>query len=393
MEVRKSCFLVMTFAVLIGLASAATVAVIPSNKIVSQGQTFDLNVSIDPGGTAIAGAQLNIEFNKTIFNVNSIKEGNLFKQNGASTFFNNGMINNSLGTVSNIFGAIIGHFNVSTPETFIIINFTALGSSGQSGINLSNVKISDPFANYVDLNVINGSVNINYTPLSPVNLASTQGNFWINHTWQAGAGIRTDSYNVSMNGTWFNGTTNNYFNNSVGAHKWSNITVYSYNNSGSVSTGSVSQDVQVANNAIIISGIQDSYSLTHGDMLKIDAGFSDADNDIGIFDRNFTKGTFDTTTGVLVWTTVIGDVGAYNWQINVSDSHGSVSTKNFTVTISLPISSGPTYTIGNSGNAWAGNSMMDNATENNPSGNVVIGDLYIKGSAMPQGLTVYATSG
>ncbi len=148
---------------LVGQASAADVIVIPSTKTVIQGQTFNLNISIDPMGTAIAGAQLNIEFNKTMLNVNSIKEGNLFKQNGASTFFNNGTINNSLGTVLNTFNVILGHFNVSTPETFITINFTALSSSGQSGINLSNVKISDPNANYVALNVINGSVNINKT--------------------------------------------------------------------------------------------------------------------------------------------------------------------------------------------------------------------------------------
>ena|SRR4030067_239094 len=190
MDIRKSCFLVMTFALLIGHVSAATVAVIPSSKSVSQGQTFDLNVSFDSRGTAIAGAQLNIEFNKTMLNVNSIKEGNLFKQTGASTFFNNGAINNSRGTVSNTFSAILGHFNVSTPGTYIIINFTALGSSGQSGINLSNVKISDSFANSVVLNVINGSVNINKTatdttpPNSVNNLKSiSYASNYINWTW------------------------------------------------------------------------------------------------------------------------------------------------------------------------------------------------------------------
>ena len=130
----------------------------PSNKIVAQGERFNLNISINPLATAITGIQLNIEFNKSMLNVNSIIEGNLFKQNGANTFFNNGTINNSVGTVINIYNAILGPFNVSTPEVFIIINATALGSSGISSINLSNVKIADSNGNSIILNVMNGSV-------------------------------------------------------------------------------------------------------------------------------------------------------------------------------------------------------------------------------------------
>ncbi len=185
----KIRILFLSLIFLVGQASAADVVVTPSTKTVIPGQTFNLNISIDPKGTAIAGAQLNIEFNKTLLNVNSIKEGNLFKQNRASTFFNNGTKNNSLGTVLNTFNVILGHFNVSTPETFIIINFTALGSSGQSGINLTNVKISNPSANYVALTVINGSVNINKTgddttPDSVNNLRiMSYAPSYINWTW------------------------------------------------------------------------------------------------------------------------------------------------------------------------------------------------------------------
>ena len=80
MEIRKSCFLVITFVLLIGHESAAIVAVIPSSKSVSQGQTFDLNVSIDPRSTAIAGAQLNIEFNKTILNLKVLRRGSFLNR-------------------------------------------------------------------------------------------------------------------------------------------------------------------------------------------------------------------------------------------------------------------------------------------------------------------------
>jgi hypothetical protein len=81
---------------------------------------------------------------------------------------------------------------------------------------------------------------------TPVNLQNTTGNFWVNHTWLAGSGDITDSYNVSINGTWYNGTTNTYYNNTLTTYAdWSNTTVYAYNNTAGLSDGSVSEDVQL----------------------------------------------------------------------------------------------------------------------------------------------------
>ena len=151
--------------ILTGQAMAADVNVFPSGYLANQGGTFDLNITIDPQGAAIAGAQLNIGFDQTKIRINKITEGNLFKQNGAGTFFANGIINNSTGTVINIFGVVIGRTNVSNPGTFIIINATVIGSSGTSGINLSNVKISNSDARPVPLVVYNGSMTINSPPV------------------------------------------------------------------------------------------------------------------------------------------------------------------------------------------------------------------------------------
>ena len=169
METRRFRYIVIALALLIGQASAAEMTVIPSSKIVSQGETFYMNISIDPQGAAIAGAQVNIAFDKTIIKVNEITEGSLFRQNGIkTTFFNGGIINNSSGTVINIFDAILGRANVSTPGTFIIINMTAIGSYGMSGINLSNAKISDQNGILIFLNVKNGSITINSPPVLDV---------------------------------------------------------------------------------------------------------------------------------------------------------------------------------------------------------------------------------
>ncbi|MFZ3383234.1 MAG: carbohydrate binding domain-containing protein [Candidatus Methanoperedens sp.] len=150
---------------LTGQAMAADVKISPPGYLPNPGETFDLNVTIDPQGAAIAGAQLNIGFDRTKIRINKITEGNLFKQNGAGTFFSNGIINNSTGTVINIFGVVIGRTNVSNPGTFIIINATAVGSSGTSGIYLSNAKISNSDALPVPLVVYNASMTINGPPV------------------------------------------------------------------------------------------------------------------------------------------------------------------------------------------------------------------------------------
>lgn len=166
MKIIASAWLIYAFMLIIGQAQAAEVAVIPSTQqVIIPGATFNMNVSIDPQDTAIAGAQINIAFNRSLIRVNSITEGDLFKQNGSNTFFHSGIINNSTGTVINIFNAIIGRRNISTTGTLIIINATAIGTSGASDINLYNVKISDPNGNSVAFNVTNGSVRLNSPPL------------------------------------------------------------------------------------------------------------------------------------------------------------------------------------------------------------------------------------
>lgn len=92
-------------------------------------------------------------------------------------------------------------------------------------------------------------------PPSPINLANTTGTTWVNHTWSVGSGNITDSYNISQNETWTNGSALTYFNASIVANGWSNISVYAYNTSGagSLNATPISQNTQV-NESEVISG-------------------------------------------------------------------------------------------------------------------------------------------
>lgn len=138
-----------------------------SNTKVKRGKAFSFTVWIDPQGTEIAGAQLNTLFNNSAINVNGVSEADFFKQYGRSTFFNSGTIDNPQGRVINIFSAILGHYNVSTPGTFITVNAVSTGKTGTFPINLSNVKIASPEGKPVPFSINNGSVRI--FPLHDVN--------------------------------------------------------------------------------------------------------------------------------------------------------------------------------------------------------------------------------
>jgi hypothetical protein len=82
-------------------------------------------------------------------------------------------------------------------------------------------------------------------PGNPTTLANTSGNYWVNHTWAAGA--NTDSYNVSVNDVWHNTTTDTFYKDSYTPSAWQNITVWAYNSSygGNLSAASISQNTQV----------------------------------------------------------------------------------------------------------------------------------------------------
>jgi hypothetical protein len=171
MNINKTIRFIFILVLIIGLLllpvfpplPPAQVSVLPSNQTVSPGETFELAVLIDPMGMYIAGAELDIAFNKDLLKVNKITEGDLFKQKGANTFFNSGVVDNSDGTVTNIYGAIISNSNVSDPGIFLNINLTVINSIGFSGINLTNVIISDPKGLLIPLNLTNGIIIIHQT--------------------------------------------------------------------------------------------------------------------------------------------------------------------------------------------------------------------------------------
>lgn len=188
------------------------------------------------------------------------------------------------------------------------------------------------------VNVATGSCNMNITvsiPSAdvqpPTNLQHTTGNFWIRHTWTGGA--HTDTYNVSINGVWHNGTaTANYDDMGLSAHDWSNITVAGYNSSTGNTSTSISADVQIPNNPITITNTGD-WDGEVGDTVSVDYDATDADSDTPTFSCSRTDlfTDFNTATGTGSWTPP--SYGTTSVDFGVSDGHGS--TDNYIMTITV----------------------------------------------------------
>jgi len=143
-----------------------------SPRSVSSGDTFPVNITVDPAGTAIAGAQFDFSFDQSMVTVNGIIQGDLLTQNGADIYPNETtdavnrslfvQINNTVGTASYACAIITPKASVSSAGILAIINLTANSSAGgQTAIlGLTNVIISDPSSVQVNTIVTNGTVSI-----------------------------------------------------------------------------------------------------------------------------------------------------------------------------------------------------------------------------------------
>jgi Cohesin domain len=141
-----------------GPATAVTVE--PISSKVGIGDTFSVDIFVEPD-TDIAGAQFNLSFNASVVMANTVTEGNLFSQGGASTFFMSGTINNVAGTITNVAGATaIPGASVSQSGTFATVTFTAGTGVGTSALHFGKVVVGNLQGQAVAITVSDGSVTV-----------------------------------------------------------------------------------------------------------------------------------------------------------------------------------------------------------------------------------------
>ncbi len=254
---------------------------------------------------------------------------------GATTYNISGYVNNSSGAALESVSVVNGTNSTTTNATGYYTltmgngtyNFT-YSKSGYvtgykeiaiSGADVSNQNVTLQFDNHI--------------PPTPINLANTTGNFWINHTWQAGSGNIKNSYNVSQNGTWTNGSSVTFMNSSVGAHGWSNISVYAYNSSGNgtLNQTPASMNTQVPNNVPILNSVGNHAGM-EGNNISFAISGTDADSDSLSCSTNLPYDSISNC--VYVWISNYTASGNYSGNITIQDSYGGSDYETVWVNVS-----------------------------------------------------------
>jgi len=141
---------------------AAQISVMPSLQMVSKGDNFTVNISIDPEGSEVAGAQYELYFNNTLLKVLDQCQGPFLRQDGNNSNVYKNEFDNTFGRVKYSEARIdiekVG--GVTDSGILAAITFTAI-ESGTCSLNLSEVKLSDPNAQPIsDVSVNNGTCEI-----------------------------------------------------------------------------------------------------------------------------------------------------------------------------------------------------------------------------------------
>jgi hypothetical protein len=152
-----------TWNVIVTGSEYSAISVVPSASVVSPGETFSLDMYIDPK-QPVTGAQLNLHYS-TLASVTSVKDGGLFKTGGLSNTFQSGTIDNSAGVLRNVYSAIMGPGTVSTPGSMATVTMVAGASSGMLELTLSNVVLSDAYSNPAPYDITYASILVDTAPL------------------------------------------------------------------------------------------------------------------------------------------------------------------------------------------------------------------------------------
>jgi hypothetical protein len=175
----------------------------PSCLRVSPGDEFTVNITVDPNGAEVYGAQYELSFDNSLLMALSQTNGSFLSQDGAGTsVFMNG-IDNVTGMVKygkSITGATSG---VTNPGVLATITFQAIaGHEGVSELRFDSVKMSDPLAKPIPINDNDGNVeisssyNFNGFPVTTRTNGTVHGGVFIDYEPWAGSETLNGAFDV-----------------------------------------------------------------------------------------------------------------------------------------------------------------------------------------------------
>ena len=120
--------------------ATSTISVEPTYTEVWQGENFTVNITVDPEGSEVYGANYALYFNNTLLNATKQVQGPFLTQDGASSTIYQKEINNNIGKIiyaESRGGTTVG---VTDPGVLTTITFQTIGEEGVSSLNLGELE-------------------------------------------------------------------------------------------------------------------------------------------------------------------------------------------------------------------------------------------------------------
>lgn len=144
----------------IAFAISTPVFVLPLTQTKEVDETFTVDVWIEPT-VNISVVTLGVSWDPAFVHANGYVEGNLLNQDGATTNFFGGAIDNVAGTMATITGQIVAPpfptSPVDDPGIFVTLNFTAT-NEGSTAITLTGVVVYSEFMVPIEVIMAEGLV-------------------------------------------------------------------------------------------------------------------------------------------------------------------------------------------------------------------------------------------
>jgi hypothetical protein len=131
----------------------------PSQLNVEENEEFTLDITIE-SDVNVSGAETQLVYDPTLIEVISITEGNFFKQEGASTMFSKGTIDNELGTVNGIYSVVMGDDMMLEKDVFATITLQAKDNSGLTDLEMQNVVITNSAGDKLPTTITNAEIAV-----------------------------------------------------------------------------------------------------------------------------------------------------------------------------------------------------------------------------------------
>ncbi len=185
MKVRYLVIFIILSMTVSAVSAAPTVSVEPSSMSINVGDTFTVNILVDPQGNEIRGAEFDLKYNSLILNATKIEKGPFLGDNTFSAVLPNCDNNANLCRYNE---AILGAQNGTTTSGILATITFRADSAGTLNLVFSDVILVDPNANPIlDLSTYNGKVIVYTIPAAPIPASqpATAGNGYVNLKWNA----------------------------------------------------------------------------------------------------------------------------------------------------------------------------------------------------------------